>query len=263
MAELLEEQIDALFIITLHEYTKKNALTAALIQALYSTLTRAISNPDIRFILLKAEGTCFCAGADLQEMRDSLQYSAEENYTDAYRLAVLLQTIYTSPKPIVAQVQGSVYGGGIGLIAACDIVIAAQSAQFCLSEVKLGLVPAVISPYLLRAIGIHHARWLTISAESIDCQRAQAIGLVHHCIVDRTLTAYTEAYMNRLYSSAPQAIAASKVLLDLVSTAHYDEALIQNTAQCIAQKRVSDEGQAGLTAFLSKNKPYWDKKSDV
>jgi methylglutaconyl-CoA hydratase len=185
-------------------------------------------------------------------MQQMVHYSEAENTADALILANLLHTLHTCPKPTIAMVQGSAYGGGAGLVAACDIAIAANNARFCFSEVKLGLIPAVISPYVIKAIGERAAKWLFMSAEMIDAQQAQSLGLVHHCVNESELLTFTEAYANQLTQNAPEAVAAVKYLVDRVAGQAINEALILETSQLIAARRVSAEGQSRLLAFLRK-----------
>lgn len=258
MNDLLHEVHDRIAVITLNRVEKHNAFDDALLHDLQHILDKAIANPDIRAIILKANGKHFSAGADANWMQKMAGYSEAENLKDALVLARLMNTLHGANKPTLAMVQGSAFGGGAGLAAACDITIAAQSARFCFSEVKLGLVPAVISPYVVKAVGARVAKWLFMSAEIIDAERAKQLNLVHHCINDEQLWDYTLAYAKTLTGLAPQAVSACKTLVDSVDGKPIDEALIEKTAAIIAKKRVSAEGQRGLRAFLNKETPNWN-----
>lgn len=258
MSHLLHELHDRVSVITLNRVEKHNAFDDALLNDLQTTLDEVIANPDIRAIILKANGKHFSAGADAGWMQKMAHYSEEENVQDALVLARLMHTLHKSSKPTIAMVHGSAFGGGAGLAAACDIAIAAHSARFCFSEVKLGLVPAVISPYVVKAVGARVAKWLFMSAEMIDAERAKQLNLVHHCINDDELWDYTLAYAQKMTALAPEAVSACKPLVDCVDGQPIDEALIAKTAAIIAKKRVSAEGQRGLRAFLNKETPNWN-----
>ncbi|QRN04422.1 gamma-carboxygeranoyl-CoA hydratase [Legionella sp. MW5194] len=258
MSHLLHEWHDHVSVITLNRVEKHNAFDDTLLHDLQKTLDEAIAHPDTKALILKAKGKHFSAGADAHWMQRMAHYSEEENVKDALVLARVMNTLYTSNKPTIAMVQGSAFGGGAGLVAACDIAIAAQSARFCFSEVKLGLVPAVISPYVVNAVGARVAKWLFMSAEMIDAERAKQLNLVHHCIDEDQLWEYTLTYAQKMTTLAPQAVSECKTLVDCVDGKPIDEALIEKTAAIIAKKRVSAEGQRGLRAFLNKETPNWN-----
>ena len=249
---VLTEHQNELFIITLNRTDKHNAFDEQLIDLLQQTIEDAINHPMVKLIVLKANGRHFSAGADLQWMQQMVNFSEAENTADALVLANLLHTLYTSPKPTIAMVQGSAYGGGAGLVAACDIAIAASNAQFCFSEVKLGLIPAVISPYVIKAIGERAAKWLFISAEQFDAQQAKHLGLVHHCVDEAELLSFTLNYAKQLLQNAPEAVAAAKQLVTQVAGQAINEQLLLKTAQMIAERRRSAEGQSRLLSFLRK-----------
>lgn len=251
----VEEQICYL---TLNRAEKHNAFDNHFLLQLQNALDEAIANTEVRVILIKANGSHFSAGADLSWMQSMSALSEEENIADAMILARLVYTLYSCPKPTIAVVQGSAFGGGAGLAAACDITIAASTAMFCFSEVRLGLIPAVISPYVVKAIGARAAQALFISAEPFDALRAQALNLVHHCVPEEKLSSYSINYAKRLITLAPEAMSAVKKLVNAVDGEVIDENLIQKTAVWIAKKRVSQEGQIGLKAFLNKQKPEWN-----
>lgn len=252
MADLLSEQQEQTFIITLNRVDKQNAFDDQLLHALQTKLEKAIMNPTVRVIVLKANGKNFSAGADLNWMQRMVNYTEEENIADALRLANVMYSLHSSPKPTIAMVQGAAFGGGAGLVAACDIAIASSTARFCFSEVKLGLIPAVISPYVINAIGERAAKWLFMSAEVFDANQAKNLGLVHHCVDEDTLLSFTLNYAQQLYSCMPEAVRQSKQLVDLVGGKPINEELLVETATLIARKRVSVEGQEGLRTFLTK-----------
>lgn len=252
MDNLIIEYNNQIAHITLNRIDKHNAFDDILIQSLQKSLDNAILDPNIQVILLKANGKHFSTGADLDWMQRMASCSESENTEDALKLAKLLYTLHNCPKPTIAMVQGSAYGGGAGLVAACDIAIAGSGANFCFSEVKLGLIPAVISPYVIKAIGERAAKWLFISAESINAQRAQSLGLVHHCVDDQTLSDFCQKYAERLLLNAEKAMTESKYLVDKVSGQAINDDLLLMTAELIAKKRGSAEAQTRLVAFLRK-----------
>lgn len=254
---LLCETQDSVCTLILNRIEKHNAFDAHLIQELQIQLEKAIKNPTIRLILLKSNGVHFSAGADLNWMQQMAEFSEEENRQDALKLANLLLTLHQSPKPTIVQVQGAAFGGGAGLIAACDIGIASVNARFCFSEVSLGLIPAVISPYVINAIGKKAANWLFISAEIIDATQAKHLGLIQHCVEENTLDEFISNYIKKMIRLAPQAISESKMLVNKVGHSPIGEEMSEYTSACLAKKRVSPEGQLGLRAFLNKEKPKW------
>ena len=212
----------------------------------------------MRALIIKANGRHFSAGADLAWMQRMAEFSEEENLKDALVLAEVMYTLYQSPKPTIAMVQGAAFGGGAGLVAACDIAIASTSARFCFSEVKLGLIPAVISPYVVKAIGERAAKHLFMTAETIDAAEAKRLQLVQHCVADEELWSFTLNYAEQISQLAPQAVRACKTLVKEVAGQIIDEKLMQQTAALIAKKRISAEGQRGLHAFLNKETPTWE-----
>ncbi|MDF1678337.1 MAG: enoyl-CoA hydratase-related protein, partial [Legionellaceae bacterium] len=181
-----------------------------------------------------------------------------ENVVDAKRLAQLLNSLHSSKKPTIAAIQGAAFGGGAGLVAACDIAIAADTAQFCFSEVKLGLIPAVISPYVVRAVGARTASWLFMSAEKFDAKTALNTGLVHQLVPEEALPSHAHQYARTLATLAPEAVQASKALVASVANQPIDASLQDLTATLIAKKRASAEGKKGMRAFLNKTTPVWD-----
>ncbi|VEB36771.1 enoyl-CoA hydratase-related protein [Legionella cherrii] len=257
MSDLLYEIQEHLGLITLNRVSKHNAFDNLLLSEMQHQLNAAIADSNVRVIVLKANGKHFSAGADLAWMQNMALYSEEENQKDAMVLGNLMYTLNTCPKPTLAMVHGSAFGGGAGLAAACDITIASQSARFCFSEVKLGLIPAVISPYVVQAIGERSAKALFISAEVFDASKALSLNLVQHCVPEEKLLEFTLSYANQISNNAPEAVRASKQLARYVANQKINEELVHYTASLIAQKRVSAEGQQGLNAFLKKETPNW------
>lgn len=211
----------------------------------------------VRAIVLAARGPAFCAGADLNWMRKMAGYTHEENRADAMHLARMLHTIHTCPKPVVAKIQGDCYAGGMGLVAACDIAVAAEAIIFCLSEVKLGLIPATISPYVIKAMGENAARRYFLTAERFSAQEALRIGFVHSVVAAEELDAAVDQIVKALAANSPHAVKEAKRLVRDVAGMPVTDALIAHTAQRIADIRASDEGREGVRSFLEKRKPDW------
>lgn len=235
-----------------------NAFDDALIAALTAELRRLEQLPQARVIVLAANGKSFSAGADLNWMQRMAKYSQVENLRDAMALAGLMRTLDGVKKPTVARVQGAAFGGGVGLVACCDIAIASTEAAFSLSEVRLGLIPSVISPYVIAAIGEREARRYFLSAERFDAMEARRIGLVHDVVDSGALDESVEKMAGQLLKGGPQALAAAKKLIADVGRRPVDDALSAETARRIAAMRVESEGQEGLAAFLEKRKPDWN-----
>lgn len=254
MSDVLSEVQGRVLLITLNRIEKHNAFDDTLLADLQVILDDAQENLQINVIVLKANGHHFSAGADIAWMQRMARFSEEENVADAMILARLMHTLHHSKKPTIAMVQGAAMGGGAGLVAACDTAIAAHTARFCFSEVKLGLIPAVISPYVIKAIGERATLSLFMSAETFDAKRAFDLQLVQHCVAEEELLSYTMAYANQVAQWAPQAVQAAKSLVKQVSNLPIDAKLQQLTAALIAKQRVSAEGQQGLQAFLNKDK---------
>lgn len=234
-----------------------NAFNDDLIEQLASIFEQLAQDNSVRIVILAARGNSFCAGADLHWMQRMATYTHAENAADALCLAQLLHAIYTCPKPVIARVQGDCFAGGVGLVAACDIAVASDAAQFCLSEVKLGLVPATISPYVIRALGLSAAKRYCITAEKFDAQTAQALGLLHETAAQETLDARIDHYVKQLLMNSPQAIAHTKQLVQQVAHQPIDTKLIEHTANTIAEARASEDAKEGLQAFFAKRKPRW------
>ena len=211
----------------------------------------------VRVVVLQAEGVSFSAGADLAWMQRMAGYSAAENLADAAGLTRLMRTLDRLAKPTVAVVQGAAYGGGVGLVACCDVVVAAETAKFCLSEVKIGLIPAAIGPYVINAIGARQARRYFTTAEVFSAVRACEIGLVHEAVALAGLPAARDAIVASLQQGAPVAQAEAKALVFLCEAARLDDALADETGRRIAGRRASAEGREGLAAFLERRRPSW------
>lgn len=238
-----------------------NAFDDAFIADLTARLCDLEDDPDVRVVFLAANGKSFSAGADLNWMRRMADYSREQNLADAEGLAELMRILDTLSKPTIALVQGAAYGGGVGLVACCDIAISTAQASFCLSEVKLGLIPAVISPYVVAAIGPRAARRYFLSAEAFDAGEAHRLGLVHQVVADEhELAAAADRMAGRLLANGPAAMAAAKILVAAVAGRRVDDALIADTAGRIADQRSSPEGREGVSAFLAKRLPSWVKQ---
>lgn len=235
-----------------------NAFDDVLIAALTAELRRLDHLTQVRVIVLAANGKSFSAGADLNWMRRMAKYSQEENLRDAVALANLMRTLDGVKKPTIARVQGPAYGGGVGLVVCCDIAIASTQAVFCLSEVRLGLIPSVISPYVVAALGERAARRYFLTAERFDATEARRIGLVHEVVEELALDEAVSIIAGHLLKGGPKALAAAKRLIADVGRRPIDDALSAETAKRIAAIRVESEGQEGLAAFLDKRRPDWN-----
>ncbi len=233
-----------------------NAFDDAMIADLTEALETVGRDPSARALVLAAEGKSFSAGADLNWMKRMAGYGEAENLADAKALARLMQTLDRLPKPTIARVQGAAFGGGVGLVACCDIAIGTPAARFMLSEVKLGLVPGVISPYVVKAIGQRAARRYFLTAERFAAEEALRLGLLHRLVEVEALDLAVEEVLNALLLAGPAALAAAKDLLFSVDRP-IDAGVIENTATRIAAIRATEEGQEGLAAFLGKRKPAW------
>lgn len=214
---------------------------------------------DARVIVLAATGKSFCAGADLNDMKKMAHYSMQENINDASKLAHLFSTLYHSPKPTLALVNGPAYGGGIGLVACCDLVIAADVATFCFSEVKLGLIPAVISPYIKHKLSISAIQRYFLTAELFDADTAKSLGLVHEVVKSEALAEKGKQIIQYLLKNSPHAITQAKQLIDTLTQTQDQSVLHEYTINAIANIRISEQGQEGLQAFFEKRKANWVK----
>jgi methylglutaconyl-CoA hydratase len=236
----------------------RNAFNAALIAKLRDAFEAIGADDRVRAVVLSGTGEAFCGGADVAWMRGSLELSREENVEDARGLSRMLRAIDRLPKVVIGRIQGAALGGGAGLAAVCDIAIAADATLFGFSETRLGIVPAVISPFVLAKIGRSQARALALTGERFDARRALQIGLVHEVVPADALDGAVAAAIARVLEAGPHAVAATKALLHGVPQIAYDETL-ELTAQAIAAQRVSAEGQEGLRAFLEKRPAAWQK----
>lgn len=235
----------------------RNAFNDEVIAELSQAFTQLGDDPQVRAIVLMAEGPAFCAGADLNWMRRMADYSREENQQDADKLAFMLRTIYECPKPTIARVQGDVYAGGMGLVACCDLAVSVDSANYCLSEVKLGLIPATIGPYVIRAMGPRAAHRYFLTAERFTAAEALRIGFVHELVPADQLDASVNTWVQALLAASPNAVKECKKLVQYVADRDITRLLIDHTVKAIADIRASDEGKEGVQAFLNKRKPGW------
>lgn len=235
----------------------RNAFNSALIAELAQAFHDLGLRRDVRCIVLAAEGPAFCAGGDLNWMRSMADYTREQNMADATTLSGMLQAIYTCPKPTIAAIHGDVFAGGMGLVAACDMAVSVDTANYCLSEVKLGLIPATISPYVIRAMGARAAHRYFLTAERFSAAEAHRIGFVHEVVTADALADRVAALAQALVTAGPEALKACKRLLHDVAGQAIEPALLALTVQGIADIRASDEGKEGVSSFLQKRKPNW------
>jgi methylglutaconyl-CoA hydratase len=256
MSSVLIERDGSILRITLNRPDVRNAIDEEVIGSLSSAATAAADDRSLRAIVLAGNGKAFCAGADVGWMAKAIAYSRQENLSDAEDLARLMERLDTLPLPVIGRVQGSALGGGVGLAAICDIVVAADDAVFGLTEVKLGILPAVVAPYVMRKIGVSAARELFLTGVRFDARRAKEIGLVHEVVPADVLDAAVSRRITEVLTAGPAGIARAKALIREIATAQPDH-VIGLTTNAIAAQRVSEEGQEGLRAFLEKRKPSW------
>src|SRR5688572_26466517 len=235
----------------------RNAFNDGVIAELTTAFQQLGADPALRAIVLGGHGKAFCAGADLTWMRAMADYSWEQNRADAAKLAEMLWTVWSCPLPVVGRVHGDCYAGGVGLAAVCDVLVAAEGVQFCLSEARLGLLPATIGPYVVRALGEQASRRYFISAERFNAEEALRIGFVHAVAQLEALDDQVETVVATLAANGPQAVKASKRLVQDLAGAPIDETLRAETARRIADIRASDEGKEGVQSFLGKRDPAW------
>jgi len=243
--------------VTLNRPDVRNAFNDEVIVEMTQAFAELGARTDVRCIVLAANGPAFCAGADLNWMRSMADYTREQNLEDAGRLATMMRTVYECPKPTIAKVQGDVYAGGTGLVAACDMAVSVDTAQYCLSEVKLGLIPATISPYVIRAMGARAAHRYFLTAERFDAAEALRIGFVHEVVPAEDLDAKVAELAQALVNAGPEAVRLCKKLVQDVAEQPITPALVQMTVEGIADVRVSPEGREGVQSFLQKRKPDW------
>jgi methylglutaconyl-CoA hydratase len=264
MAEnLIVEKRNLVAIVTLNRPDVRNAFDDVLIAALTRTLKELDRDKDVRAVVLAGAGSAFCAGADLNWMKRMAGYGYEDNLKDAKALAEMLKTLDRMSKPTVARVHGPAYAGGVGLVAACDIAIGSHNAEFCLTEVKLGLSPATISPYVVRAMGARLARRYFLTGEVIDAGEAYRLRLLSDISPVEELDGAINALLGHLVIGGREAHAKIKDLIRAVSAGPADDALIAGTARRIAEIRVSPEGREGIASFLEKRKPSWVKEFEA
>ena len=257
MKHLLLEFDAGIATVTLNRPEVRNAFNDEVIAELTAVFLELGHRTEVRCVVLAANGPAFCAGADLNWMKRMAGYTRDENINDASALARMLEVIYNCPKPTVARVQGDVYAGGMGLVAACDIAVAADGVQFCLSEARLGLLPATISPYVIRAMGARAAHRWFLTAERFDATEAHRIGLVHEVVAPGALDATLAGLARSLVQAGPDAVTACKRLVQDVAGRTLTPALVQRTVEGIADIRASEEGREGIRSFLEKRKPSW------
>ena len=247
---------DAVATVALARPDARNALNAGLIGELRRCAEELAEDDKVRVVVLTGEGDFFCAGADIGYMRDTANFSYEENLEDARNLAAMFEAVDGCPKPVVARVKGAAIGGGVGLVAAADVAVAEEGTVFAFSEVRLGISPATIAPFVVRKIGHSQVRALFLTGERFDGVRAREIGLVHEVISEEDLDAAVQEKVEGLLAGGPEALAATKALLRELRDAAPDE-VTEITARRIAGLRTGEEGQEGLGAFLEKRKPAW------
>lgn len=259
MYQTVLTEVDAgVGIITLNRAERHNAFDDVLIGELTQAIDAMTADAAVRVIVLSSSGKSFCAGADLNWMRRAADYSDEENLRDARALAGMLRRLAQCPKPTIARVQGPAYAGGVGLVACCDIAIATFDAQFALTEVRIGLVPATICPHVVSAIGERHARRYMLTAERFSAAEAYRVGLVHELVVDEAaLDEAVGEIADTLLKNGPAALAECKSLVSAVAGRPLSPEIIEDTAQRIMRLRASAEGREGISAFLEKRTPRW------
>jgi methylglutaconyl-CoA hydratase len=254
----LELQFEAgVATVTLNRPEVRNAFNDEVIAELSGAIVEYGARPEVRCIVLAGNGPSFCAGADLNWMKRMASYTYDENVADARALAQMLRVLYRCEKPTIARVQGDAYAGGMGLVAACDVAVAVDTANFCLSEVKLGLIPATISPYVIRAMGPRAAHRYFLTAERFGAAEAHRVGFVHEVVKADQLDAKVREIAQAFVAAGPAAVKACKALVQDVAGEEIDHVLIERTVKGIADIRVSDEGREGIQSFLGKRKPNW------
>lgn len=250
---------DSVLTVALNRPENHNAMTPEMIEALTGVFSSMERRDDVRVVVLTGNGRSFCAGADLAFMRAAADYTFEQNVADGEAIFDLMMMVDRCPKPVVGRVNGAAIGGGAGLASCCDIVVAVERAQFGFSETRLGILPAVISPFVLAKIGPGAGRELFLTGERFDAQHARRIGLVHHVVADEALDDKVNERVEQLLHAAPGAQAAAKELIRAVAF-QPKEVMREYTAELIARRRASDEGREGMSAFLEKRRPGWQVK---
>lgn len=248
---------DQITLLTLNRPERHNAFGPELIQAITKTLRRLADDPGTRVVIITGAGRSFSAGADLNYMKSMVDFSHEDNVSDAGHLADMLDTLHRFPKPLIAAVNGNAMAGATGMVAASDIVIAASDARFAITEVRLGIAPAVISPWLIARIGVHNARRFFLTAEPFNADQAKAMDLVHEIVPPDALLTRARDIAAQLLHNGPEALQATKELIRVVAPPVSSDETRRYTCELIARLRTSEEGQQGLTAFFSKEVPPW------
>lgn len=260
MALVELRQDGAVLTAVLNRPASHNALTPEMVGAVTAVFNQLASRDDVRVVVLTGNGRSFCAGADLNSMRAAADFGYEENLADGKAIFDMVQAVDSCPKPVIGRINGAAIGGGVGLVSACDIVVAVERAKFAFSEARLGIVPAVISPFVLAKIGTANGRELFLTGERFDAAHAQRIGLVQHVVTEEELDAKVNERIAQLLQAAPGAQAAVKALIDAV--AYQPKADMRDiTATLIAQRRASAEGREGMSAFLEKRRPNWQPEN--
>lgn len=258
--EIQLERNNGIATLWLNRPEKNNAFNALVIKELIHALNQLKEDTQSKLVVLRGRGKHFSAGADLGWMKDSAQLDYQANLADSHELGELMHQLYHLPQPTLAVVQGAAFGGAVGLIACCDMAIGAEDAVICLSEVRIGLAPAVISPFVVKALGERQARRYALTAERFSGSTAQTLGLLNQCYAAEELEQATQDWLANLALNSPQAMQATKSLLIAVETGKTDEHTRSTTEQTIAALRVSPEGQEGLSAFFEKRSPSWQEK---
>ncbi|MDE0310207.1 MAG: enoyl-CoA hydratase/isomerase family protein [Acidiferrobacterales bacterium] len=243
--------------VTLNRPDVHNAFNEVMIAEITQAMISLESDPNVRIVVVRGAGKSFCAGADINWMRRMADYDEEQNLEDAGLMSEMMDRLYRFPKPTLAHVHGAVFGGGVGLVACCDIAIASEDAVFSLSEVKIGLIPSVISPYVVEAMGTRNARRYFLSGERFGASTARHVGLINECCEDRELSTLRQTILQELLQSAPEAQKIAKMQLQNVVSNNISHEIRRQTSQMIAQVRASDEGREGTAAFLEKRLPPW------
>jgi len=248
---------DAVATVALTRPDTRNSLNAELIEEIRRSMKELAEDDNARVVVLTGEGGYFCAGADIEYMRDTAEFSYEENLEDARNIAAMFGAVEECPKPVVARVEGAAIGGGIGLVAAADVSVAEEGTVFAFTEVRLGISPATIAPFVLRKIGYSRTRALFLTGERFDAEKAREIGLVHEVAAEDDLDGVVQEKIEGILKGGPEALAATKALLRELRDAEPGEEATEIMARRIAQLRTGEEGQEGLGAFLEKREPAW------
>jgi len=255
---LLDVSPEGTAVLTLNRPQKRNSFNAEVIAELTDAFETLSKNPECRLVLIRGNGPVFSAGADLEWMKAASHYTVHENEEDAFGMAEMLRRLFELPQVTIALLHGAAMAGACGVAAACDIAIAKKGTIFSFSEVKLGIIPATISPYIVNAIGPRWTRTLFVTAERFEAEVAEKLGLIHHAVEDdAAMEKLVEHYADLVYAASPAAIADTKALVSDVTGAVIDASLGKMTAKRLAHRRVSEQGKEGLAAFLEKRKPSW------